>query len=220
MRALLAVAAVAGVLLIGALALDGDAGGGGLLAFAVVAQTIFTGLVALGLVLVRSQLALAFPPRIRVSRIVAWPTGEKKTLDYLRLFPGLPITVQAHATNVGRHAAHITESDCRLAWYPGPVPLGDEHVRRGEEPRRLTGHKSGEPLTLGPGEQARWKFDDTVPSDYLDGDGKPRLYLFVIGRVIFTDQSGRRHATYFCRCFDADTQRFVAVDDPDYESEE
>jgi hypothetical protein len=55
------------------------------------------------------------------------------------------------------------------------------------------------------------------PTNILQGSGRA---LYVMGWIDYSDDLKVARRTSFCRRYDPSRQRFVAVDDPDYENAE
>ena len=79
-------------------------------------------------------------------------------------------------------------------------------------------------MRLRPGESARLTFRSTGATDQhvratvFEPEGG--WNIFVMGWIDVDDELGVRRRLSFCRVFDQKLQRFVPVDNPDYESGE
>jgi hypothetical protein len=75
-------------------------------------------------------------------------------------------------------------------------------------------------ITLAPGKSKTETFTHGEPLDKETSIAirQKVTYLFVLGRIGYTDDLGIYRDMGFCRIYDTGIDRFRPVDDPDYES--
>jgi hypothetical protein len=134
------------------------------------------------------------------------------------------LKVQFDVANVGGNCATITESLCEIYWRKGSLPMIRPYEGRG----------GNDPMSRGTVIHAgEWKavgFQGETPLDIshielgMFGFGEemtPRVWhLWIMGWIKYADQLGFVRRLSFCRLYDYKTNRFVVVNDADYEYED
>jgi hypothetical protein len=166
-------------------------------------------------------LLLQFRPRLIVRNFVVQPhvdVGEHGPIYYF--VRNHFVHGQCFVANVGDSAATITESFCKVYWLKGPLPMRrpyegqDAHnpisgrVEAGD--RRTLSFNSDEPLNIGHTEIGLMGYPDF----------KPVWSVYVMGWIEYKDDLGFERRTSFCRKFEPTINRFVPINDPDYENQE
>jgi hypothetical protein len=167
-------------------------------ALATVVMAVFTGLLSLvayqQIVLSRSEFLATNRPLLRV-RYFKRTDGEKDT----------EIDIRFSVVNVGKSVAHLLGSSIQIGWFyenglPTPFYLGGPDV---------TGQR---------------KFEVGASDEYIFRRAKPEQKIFVplhvYGYLVYADSMGNTRTTAFCRRWIVSAQRFVKVEDPDYEYED
>jgi hypothetical protein len=121
-----------------------------------------------------------------------------------------PLVVEFTVVNVGKSTAHLLRSSVGIQ-FPTRVQLPENPGRLPDLPYRgadVTGSRK-----FGPGASDSYN---------ITGEAAPlgQNNLMVYGDLVYTDAAGDTRSTAFCRTWDATRNRFVAVDDPDYEYED
>lgn len=179
------------------------------------------------------QIELAYPPRVIVTSLMI---AKERKNDPPDLTADKTIEVRAFAINIGTGIAKVKLSECFVEYYePGKLPMnkpftaapnnwrsvaepviGKDPVT-GENRPPLKDTDSNEVIKeLAPGQIGWWCF--TVPVGPTYDPARQRLY--VMGQVIYFDRLNTRRATFFTREYDVSKQRFIKVDNEDYETEE
>jgi hypothetical protein len=202
-----------------------DTHGNGITAFATVIIALFS------LVLwltsywqwkVSSQtLALQFRPKLIVRNVIVVPFYPEPN-------DNLPMTItfvkdkivkgQFDVVNTGGGAALITESLCLVHWRKGQLPM-----RRPYEGRNGNNPIEGN-LIAGECRVVGFTSDIPCPLSHLELGSMdvlpltpPIWHLWVMGWIEYTDDLRFKRRTSFCRLYKHDANRFVVVEDADYE---
>jgi hypothetical protein len=168
----------------------------------------------------RKALLLQFRPKLIVRNFVVTPPigdGLNGTLIFIRNYP---VRGQFYVANVGGSPAKITESLCIVHWLRGPLPMQ----------RPYEGNNGNYPImgTISAGGRATAIFESSATLDISHTelgsiefpDLEPLWHIWVMGWIEYADELGFGRRTAFCRRWDHRTNRFVVVDDPDYEHAE
>lgn len=162
----------------------------------------------------RNQLALAYPARLRVTNISMSPKekiGKAPVLEPGKILEGIvPIT------NFGREYAVIYDAVCMAYWLKGPLPMNRPYFDKS-----AGGYCTGLEALIGkgdkmePGDISIWKFETTVPPEY-----EPAMSFYVIGFIRYHDRLTPHRFMIFGRKYLPSEDRFVVVDNPDYEGQD
>ncbi len=164
-------------------------------AWATLVMAVFTGVLSIvayqQIQLARSEFLATHRPLLRV-RYFKY-TGSTET----------DLQVTFTVVNVGKTTAHLLGSSVQIAFFgdspPTPVYVNGQNVTR----RRK----------LEPGASDEYGIDrKTKRPDHL--------WLYVYGYLMYADDVGNTRTTAFCRKYLAGRDRFITVDDPDYEYED
>jgi predicted Holliday junction resolvase-like endonuclease len=162
----------------------------------------------------RESIMLTHRPRVVVrSVIVAWEHILTRGVSVKRLnetgFDDGQLGGAFYLVNVGNQPATVIGLEQYLS-FDVYLPL--------ERPYESGTNQQIVAIKLKPGEACKLPFR---PKAIVTGDqteviqfGKP---MCAIGRIMYVDELGNRRETGFARQFRPSQQRFVAVDDPDYE---
>jgi len=130
---------------------------------------------------------------------------------------GMPIHGQLYISNVGGTPARIVEVGCWVEWVQGPLPM--ERPYETKNPYELS-----HPIELQPSQSTPWPFSSEEVMDTQTASlvtlNSNNWSIYVLGWIGYKDNAGIKRRTAFCRCWNFTKQRFLAVDDPDYEHEE
>lgn len=133
--------------------------------------------------------------------------------------PDLPIgiqngslfTGQYYVVNIGGSIAQVVEIDCSV-WdeeEDGPLPMRRPYEGRVGTPMNVDLH---------PGQSIIGIFSKRTPfSGNAMARAIGRLKIFVVGKVVYKDEVGIRRQVGFCRMYDPTRDRFVPIEDIDYE---
>jgi hypothetical protein len=170
-----------------------------------------------------TSLLLQFRPKLVIRNVVIKPAISDPKGDPNQtfiFFEGFPITGQFYVGNVGGSPATITQSLCMVHWQKGPLPMRHPYEgRNGNNPvvgrieaggRKTVVFASQKSLDLRPGDLGS-----------IDIPGRePEWHIWIMGWIEYADQLAFGRRTAFCRQYDHRTNRFVVVNDPDYEHQE
>jgi hypothetical protein len=179
------------------------------------------------------QLELAYPPRVIVTSLMIAKEGKNDPPD---LATDKTIEVRAFAINIGTGIAKVKLSECFVEYYePGKLPMnkpftaapnnwlsvnepviGKDPVTGENRPSLKNTNSSESIKELAPGQIGWWYFTVLVKPTY----DPERQRLYVMGQVIYLDRLNTRRATFFTREYDVSKQRFIKVENQDYETEE
>jgi len=118
--------------------------------------------------------------------------------------------------NSGQSTAHLMEMIC-IVWLGERLPMGIPYAKRG-------GDKRDKPMcSLPPGQFTTQPFYEQVAFDeqsrvsrgMVTQNGTRNIYA--MGQVIYHDDIRTQRTSRFCRVYDRSIQRFVSVNDPDYQ---
>jgi hypothetical protein len=168
-------------------------------------------------------LLLQFRPRLIIRNVVIHPqldaTDTKPNLIYYFARNELA-RGQCYVANVGDSKATVTESLCMVYCCQGPLPMRRPYEGRdGNNPitgiieagdRKTMIFDSGEPMKVGHQEIGLMGYSDF----------RPIWSVYVMGWIEYKDDLGFERRTAFCRKFDPTINRFVTINDPDYERTE
>ena len=199
-----------------------DRHGGGITALATIIIAAFT--VILWVTSYRQwsvsnrTLLLQFRPKLIVRNVVV-----KRLVNEMPPKPlfqqNMPVIGHFYISNIGGTPAMIIEVGC---WVECSKRLPMRRPYEGKDANTVPYLK-----VLGPSESTPCDFDsvsdkgkvmDSNATMILGGDFGWALY--VMGWVQYTDKSNARHRTAFCRKYDISKERFMPVDDSDYEHAE
>lgn len=162
-------------------------------------------------------LLLAQRPKLRVRNVVVTLS------DTVRI--GSPVRGQLYVENVGGSTASITEMGCWIAHIRGNLPM--QRMYEGQDPsnpeilntiKDRHGHaqlRPGESGTVSLLQSGTILELDYVTPATPEPHRTQRLYVY--GWIHYSDAMGIVHRYAFCREFDTALERFVPVDNPDYE---
>jgi hypothetical protein len=167
-------------------------------------------------------LLLQFRPKLIV-RDVAIDQVEETFRDgkqWVPVLKGHPVVGRFYIANAGDSTATIKEILSMVFWQSDPLPM-----------RRPYEDQSGVcPLArkLIPGQSICWPFDSVRPLDVDRGlvlrwqniGHPPRVNLYIMGWIEYSDALGFVRRTTFCRQLNPQTLRFFKIEDSDYEHEE
>jgi hypothetical protein len=166
-------------------------------------------------------LTMQFRPRLIVRNVVVIPLiqGDRTLLFNKNEF----LKGQFDVANVGNNIARVTESFCTVHWQKGPLPMIRPYQER----------DANDPISKGTViKGGEWGTVDFISERPLDIDHAelgtsgfegltPRVWhLWIMGWIEYDDRLGFGRQISFCRVYDSATDRFVAVEDPDYEHED
>jgi len=165
-------------------------------------------------------LLLQFRPKLIVRNFVVRPpiADEVPQPTFpIVFFKNYPVSGQFYVANIGGIPAIVTESHCIVHWRKGLLPMrrpyegdnGNNPVQgRIEAGGRATAlFLSDKPLELSHTELGHPSFPDFDPV----------WTLYIMGWIEYADGLGFERRMAFCRKYDHRTDRFIAIDDPDYE---
>jgi hypothetical protein len=166
-------------------------------------------------------LIMQFRPRLIVRNVVVIPSiqGDRAFSFNKNEF----LKGQFDVANVGNNIARVTESFCMVHWQKGPLPMVRPYQERdANDPiSKGTVIKGGEwgtvdfiserPLDIDHAELGTFGFEGLTPRVW---------HLWIMGWIEYDDRLGFGRQISFCRVYDSVTDRFVAVEDPDYEHED
>jgi hypothetical protein len=159
--------------------------------------------------LARNEFITVHRPRLIVRNIVL-----KKPDRYHTYFKSdSPPSGQFYVENAGGSDALVVDSYCNGHCTEGELPM--QRPYEGKD-----GNGPVAKITLKPGLSSPGLFEVTpwFPSHVQEvNQGKADWKFFIYGWIEYHDTVGTRYRTAFCRRWDAQTERFVAVHDPDYE---
>jgi hypothetical protein len=170
----------------------------------------------------KQALLLQFRPKLIVRNVaidqIEIIPGGKQSAPVLR---GYPIAGQFYIANIGDSTATINEILSMVLWQSDPLPMR----------RPYEGQNGICPLAciqLKPGQSTPWRFDSVKPLDvdqsivlrWQNIGQPPRVNLYIMGWVEYSDDLGFVRRTAFCRQLNPQTLRLFKIDDPDYEHEE
>jgi hypothetical protein len=168
-----------------------------------------------------TQLSLAFPPKLRVINLLAYPKGE---IDKpINLSADQPISGEAQLIEIGRDGATIKDAVCMVYWREGSLPMLRPYLVSNPESRcdplvivvPDTKKIVSDGDIMMPGNIATWRFKTVVPKNYSE-----KMFLYILGFVSFSDKLTGNRYSLFARRYDPGEQRFVPVNNPDYERED
>ena len=154
-------------------------------------------------------IVLEYRPRI-VVRGIELDLGSISTEDE-------PTKVKYVVANVGGTKATIVGSNATAEHFEGPLPaippytetrndLGTFTLMAGEYKERALEKDSAEGLLM--------RVNDIIRKDY---GVKPTRHFHFFGFIEYRDELGILRRTGFCRRYDSESQRWLVVDDPEYE---
>jgi hypothetical protein len=159
------------------------------------------------------SLVLGQRPILRVRKVVM-RQPDATQIPFL-FKKGDTISGDFEVVNVGGAAATITQTWSMVYWTDKGLPMMPPYDGRDPDP--------GTPFSLSPGFSQSLSFKSIQP---MDDNGKAIANrndgwrLYIMGLIYYVDgitAGGRRN--YFCREWQIDPCRFVAVDNADYESD-
>jgi hypothetical protein len=164
-------------------------------------------------------LSLQFRPRLIVRNLIVHPTLEgvgDRSPDYYFVRNEF-VRGQFFVANVGNSRATITESFCNVYWMKGPLPMRWPYEGLdGNNPILGT-------IEAGGRKTAIFSSTEAIPVGHTEiglmnyHDFNAVWSIYVMGWIEYRDNLGFERRTSFCRKFEPTSNRFVAVDDPDYE---
>jgi hypothetical protein len=148
-----------------------------------------------------------YRPRIRVGLVISKKRGKD------RLVPGEPLEVLVDIVNRGGRDATILESDC-VKYVDVGLPM-ERPYNDAPNCFFIKGHK------IKPGESLRNNPLDlgTLTSDGIEEINDCSKNLYILGFIRYEDAEGFPRRTMFCRAYHPYKDRYLAVDDSDYEVE-
>jgi len=164
-------------------------------------------------------LALQFRPKLIVRNFEIPLRLEGGNAKYYFIRNKL-VSGQFYVANIGDGPATITESLCIVYWQKGLVlPMR----------RPYEGNDGNNPVAgkIEPGGRltAVFQSKELLPISQIEigmmgYDYSPSWRVYIMGWIEYSDDLGIGRRTAFCRRFDPTTNRFMPVDDPDYEKAE
>ena len=119
---------------------------------------------------------------------------------------------QFYIVNVGGTQATVKEVFCTFYFDDKPI-LPAKRPYEGESGVKCE-------CIFAAGQSNPYPFGRTVPldKDTVDGLREKTRFMHILGWIDYIDDLGIRRTTRFCRFYDTALERFILVDDPDYES--
>jgi len=164
-------------------------------------------------------LALQFRPKLIVRNFEIPLRLEGGNAKYYFIRNEL-VSGQFYVANIGDGPATITESLCIVYWQKGLVlPMR----------RPYEGNDGNNPVAgkIEPGGRltAVFQSEELLPISQIEigmmgYPYSPSWRVYIMGWIEYSDDLGIGRRTAFCRRFDPTTNRFMPVDDPDYEKAE
>lgn len=172
--------------------------------------------------LARKSLVLTQRPRLHIRRIVIEePSYAARFLSPVAqepvFKPGTEVSGTVEVINNGNGAGTVRASYCRVLNAGDPERLPRENPYDSAAGASLISKAS-----LAPGQAALGHFKGKGPSTFqvrYSGQSAAggTLNLYLTGWIDYADELGLVRRTAFCRRYHSDWDRFVKVDDPDYE---
>jgi hypothetical protein len=173
--------------------------------------------------LTRQSIVLANRPRLTIRNIVIEePTvGDRFFIGrkHDRMFnPEKKFKGELAIVNFGGHQATIQNSSCAVVSSGPPEEL----------PRKFGAPDGGGVLipngaVIRTGERVEGRFGGNGPTEKQVNKAAVHsptetLFLYIVGWIDYADELGHIRRTSFCRVYRPQLDRFIPVDDPDYES--
>jgi hypothetical protein len=140
--------------------------------------------------LARKEFISAHPPKLAVRYIHLAPSNEK---------------FEVGSENTGGSDATVTQSMIGLYNYNAALPCPPEYHKFGRKVLDKSNFSVGETQSF------------IVSSDLDSTANLPWNDLHFIGWAEYVDSSGNKRTLRFCRRYQAETCRFIQVDDPEYD---
>jgi Putative Flp pilus-assembly TadE/G-like len=163
------------------------------------------------------QLSLIFPPRLRINNIYMWPKGRTGETPVLK--PGNVLKGSVPVINAGREHALIDDATCIVYWRKGPLPMNRPYFTNPEgiacDKLKPSPVGTGNAKQMAPGDISQFDFEATVPSNY-----DKIVFFYVLGFIRYSDRLSPHRFVLFGRKYVPSEDRFVVVDNPDYEGQD
>ncbi len=164
------------------------------------------------------QLVLTQRPKLIARNIVIEQPDMSELTVAQQVTPSLYFIWRLVVSNIGGTPATITDAGSWIYAVSGELPMERPYDRHG------VGNAKVVPDNLSPGEQGVLKIGLAVEDVEGGHDFRsivPRqLHIHVMGWITYADDIGVTRRTSFCRRWDWEEQRFLPVDNPDYEHAE